>query len=300
MEIRQLRYFIAVAESGNFTRAALRLHVSQPPLSMQIKALEAELGVQLLDRTNRGASLTAAGAAFLEEVRAALDRLDVARRRALLAGRGDSGTVSVGFVSLADFSFLPAALRNFRASHPLVEVQLHELTTDAQIREIRAGRLDLGIGIGPVEAADLLFKPVMSEALMLAAPSGHAAAKEKGAVDLRALATESFIIPPRDIAPGLYDLIISRCRAAGFAPRITQHARQMQTVISLVSSGMGCALVPSSVRHLKRAGVQYRRLRGRFAGVEMGLLSMRSQHNALRERFSSVLEKAAGASARSG
>src|SRR5690606_41681028 len=113
MEIRQLRYFIAVAESGNFTRAALRLHVSQPPLSMQIKALEAELGVQLLDRTNRGASLTAAGAAFLEEVRAALDRLDVARRRALLAGRGASGNDAVGDVPIADSGFLAAALGNY-------------------------------------------------------------------------------------------------------------------------------------------------------------------------------------------
>lgn len=300
MEIRQLRYFIAVAESGNFTRAALRMHVSQPPLSVQIKALEDELGTQLLDRTNRGASLTAAGVAFLEEVRAALDRLEVARRRALLAGQGDSGTVSVGFVSLADFSILPAALRSFRASHPLAEVQLHELTTDAQIREIRAGRLDLGIGLGPVEAADLMFKPLLSESLMLASPSGHPAAKAKRAVDLRTLAKEDFIIPPRDIAPGLYDLIISRCRAAGFAPRITQHARQMQTVISLVSNGMGCALVPSSVRHLKRPGVQYCRLRGRFAGVKMGLLSMSGAPNALRERFSSVLEKAAGARARRG
>lgn len=292
MELRQLRYFIAVAESGNFTRAAKRLHVSQPPLSMQIKALEQELGVQLLDRSNRGASLTAAGVAFLEEVRVALDRLEVARRRARLAGQGEAGCVSVGFVSLADFSILPAALRGFRSGHPLVSVQLHELTTDAQVREIRSGRLDLGIALGPVEEADLSFQPLLSEELILALSSGHAAAREKGTVDLRTLAAESFIIPPRDIAPGLYDLIISRCRTAGFAPRITQHARQMQTVISLVSSGMGVALVPSSVRNLKRPGVQYRRLRGRFSRVQLGLLSMRGARNVLRERFSSALEQA--------
>lgn len=297
MELRQLRYFIAVAEAGNFSRAAAQLHVSQPPLSTQVKALEDELGVKLLERSNRGATLTAAGAAFLEEARAALARLDSARNRAQLAGRGEIGMLSVGFVSIADYGILPPALKGFRARHPQVEVQLHELTTDAQIREMHAQRLDIGIALAPVDEPDLAFERLHGEELVLAAPASHPAVRAQGAVDLRTLAAESFIIPPRDIAPGLHDLIIGQCRAAGFAPRITQHARQMQTVISLVSSGMGFALVPASVRNLKRPGVQYRRLRGRAARVELGIIT-RKEASLLRDRFAEALRTAARSAAR--
>ena len=138
MELRQLRYFIAIAEEGNFSRAARRLHVSQPPLSTQIKSLEDELGVRLLERSNRGVSLTAAGSVFFEETRAVLARLEHARSKVRRADRGDIGMLSIGFVSIADYGILPPALKSFRTSFPLVEVQLHELTTDAQIRELRA------------------------------------------------------------------------------------------------------------------------------------------------------------------
>jgi DNA-binding transcriptional LysR family regulator len=199
----------------------------------------------------------------------------------------------VGFVSIADYGILPPALKHFRAGFPLVEVQLHELTTDAQLRELRAARLDLGIALAPVDEPDLKFERLLREALVLAAPAGHSAVKGNGAVDLRALAKESFIIPPRDVAPGLYDLIISHCHASGFAPRITQHARQMQTVVGLVSSGMGFALVPWSVRNLKRTGVQYRPLRGRAAVVEIGILRRKDAQSAVTDRFADVLRKTA-------
>jgi len=294
VELRQLRYFAAIAEAGSFTRAALRLHVSQPPLSTQIRALEQELGTRLLARTNRGVTLTGAGAVFYEETRAVLARLDGARRKALQADRGDVGTLSVGFVSIADYGILPPALKGFRGQFPLVEVQLHELTTDAQIRELRASRLDLGLGLAPVEEPDLEFKRLLREELVLAAPSDHPAARG-GAVDLRSLSKASFIVPPRDVAPGLYDLTISRCRAAGFAPRIVQNARQMQTVIGLVSCGMGLALVPASVRNLKRTGVSYQHLRGRPALIELGILRRREPESALAGHFIRALHEAANA-----
>jgi DNA-binding transcriptional LysR family regulator len=166
MELRQLRYFVAIAQEGNFSRAAERLHVSQPPLSTQIKSLEDELGVRLFERSNRGVSLTAAGSVFYEETRAVLARLEHAKSKALRADRGDIGMLAVGFVSIADYGILPPALKHFRSSFPLVEVQLHELTTDAQIRELRAMRLELGIGLAPVNEPDLEFERLLREELV--------------------------------------------------------------------------------------------------------------------------------------
>ncbi|WP_428384292.1 LysR family transcriptional regulator [Nevskia ramosa] len=293
MDLRQLKYFIAVAEERSFSRAALRLHVSQPPLSTQLKALEDELGVRLLDRTNRGVSLTAAGQVFFDEMRAVLARLERGKEMARNAGRGDVGTLSIGFVSIADYGILPPALKEFRSLYPGVEVHLHELTTDAQVREIRAARLDLGIGLGPLDAPDLHFEAVAQEQLMLAAPTGHRLSRGDKALDLKTLANESFIIPPRDIAPGLFDLIIGECRAAGFAPRITQQARQMQTVISLVACGMGFALVPASVQNLRRQGVQYRPLQGAAAAIELGILRPRDDDDPVSRNFVETLLRVA-------
>ena len=297
MELRQLRYFIAVAEAGNFSRAAQHLHVSQPPLSTQIKSLEVELGVRLFERGNRGVRLTAAGIVFYEEARTVLARLQHARSRAAGAERGDIGTLAIGFVSIADYSLLPSALKRFRADYPGVEVQLHELTTDVQLRELRAGRLDLGIALGPVDEPDLDFESVQRESLLLALPSGLLA-RQRGAIDLRVLAKASFIVPPREIGPGLYDAIISQCRAAGFTPEITQHARQMQTVISLVSCGMGVALVPASVRNLRRAGVHYRELRGRAATIELGIARLRAGVEPIAGHFAAALKQAVTGKAR--
>lgn len=293
MEIRQLRYFVAIVEEGGFSRAAERLHISQPPLSIQIRNLEDELGVRLLERNNRGVSLTAAGSVFYEEAQATLARLEHARVKTQQTDRGDIGMLSVGFVSIADYSILPPALKSFRTDFPMVEVQLHELTTDAQIRELRATRLDLGIALAPVDEPDLTFKGILREELVLAAPADHPAAKGDGPLDLRTLAKSDFIVPPREIASGLYDLTIRHCHASGFAPQITQHARQMQTVIGLVSSGMGVALVPSSVRNLQRAGVRYRQLRGKPALIELGIVRLRNASSPQAENFITALGHAA-------
>ena len=293
MELRQLRYFIAIAEQGSFSRAAERLHISQPPLSTQIKALEDEIGARLLERSNRGVALTAAGTAFFEDIRSVLAQLENAVERVRQSERGEAGTLSIGFVSIADFGILPPTLKSFRARYPQVDVQLHELTTDAQIRELRAAELDLGIGLAPVDEPGLTFTSLQHEPLMLAAPTTHPILRGEGAVDLRALAKEPFIVPPRNIGPGLYDLTLSLCQTAGFAPRITQHARQMQTVIGLVSCGMGVALVPASLRHLRRAGVQYRPLLGKPATIELGVLQPAHTPNPLRDNFVQALKDAA-------
>jgi len=293
MELRQLRYFVAIAEQGSFSRAAERLHISQPPLSTQIKALEDEIGARLLERSNRGVTLTAVGTAFFEDIRTILAQIEHAVERVRQTERGDAGTLSIGFVSIADFGILPPTLKSFRARYPQVDVQLHELTTDAQIRELRAGELDLSIGLAPVDEPGLTFTSLLHEPLMLAVPATHAGLQGSGAVDLRTLAKEPFIVPPRNIGPGLYDLILSLCQAAGFAPRITQHARQMQTVIGLVSCGMGVALVPASLSYLKRPGVRYRPLQGKPATIELGILQPTQTPSPLRDNFIQTLREAA-------
>ncbi len=293
MELRQLKYFIAVAEEHSFSRAAQRLHISQPPLSVQIMLLENELGVRLLNRTNRGVSLTAAGSVFYEEMRAVVVRLEHGKTRAKQAGSGQVGTLSIGFVSIADYGILPPTLKEFRQRFPAVEVQLHELTSDVQLREMRAGRIDLGIALGPLQEADFVLETLLHEELVLATPIKHPLIKPKGKLDLRSFAKDNFIVPPREIAPGLYDLIISQCHASGFVPRITQHARQMQTVISLVAAGMGIALVPSSVQNLKRAGVHYGRIRGSKAGIEMGILHSPNIADPLQQNFIDTLKQIA-------
>lgn len=299
MELRQLRYFLAVAEDQSFSKAALRLHISQPPLSTQIKALEDELGVVLLTRGPRGASLTAAGQVYFEAVRDVLKRLGQAHRLASATGSGEIGQLSVGFVSIADYGLLPRALKAFRSRHPQIDVHLHELTTDAQIRELRESRIDLGIGLGPISEPDIEFVELEQECLLLAGCADHPLMQgRKRPIALERLSGESFIVPPRELAPALFDQIVGLCRRAGFEPRVTQQARQMQTVISLVACGMGWALVPESMRNLHRDGVDYRRLQGESSAVGIGILTMRGTAEAAAKNFAAALTTSAATTAR--
>jgi DNA-binding transcriptional LysR family regulator len=275
VELRHLRYFIAVAEEGSFVQAAQRLHISQPPLSTQIKDLEAELEVRLFERTTRGASLTTAGNAFYAEARAVLARLEHARIAAQSAVRGEHGMLEVGFISIADYNVLPAALKFFRTNHPGVAVQLHELTTDAQMRELAAQRLDVGIALGPVHDAETQYVPLLKERLILAAPSDHPLVLKRKSVSVVQMSSERFVMVPRALAPGLHDLTIAYCQSAGFVPKIHQYAKQMQTIISLVSSDFGFALVPESLQHLQRTGVRYLSLRPASPYVETGAIYRR-------------------------
>ncbi len=278
VELRHLRYFLAVADESGFARAAARLHISQPPLSMQIRDLEADLGVRLFDRTNRGVALTPAGRAFYPEAQAILQRVDHARVVAQRAEHGDVGRLDVGFVSIADYSLLPWVLKALRQRHPGIEVVLHEETSDVQVGRLRERRLDAGFALGPMDAPDLAFEPLIDEPLIVAAPADHPVAR-CDAVSVRALAGDPFIGTPRELAPGLYDAVMGVCREAGFVPRISQRAKQMQTVVSLVSAGLGVALIPASVRHLQRTGVVYRPLRSAGPTVQLGLAWRRTDRD---------------------
>lgn len=261
MELRHLRYFVVLAEELHFGRAAEKLHISQPPLSMQIRALEEELGVTLFNRTQRHVSLTQAGQVLLQEARQVLARMEQAVLVTRRAGRGEIGQLAVGFISVADYNVLPVVLREFRRRYPLVNLTLREATTDAQVADLVAGRLDVGFLLPPVAEPALESVPVLREPLIAALPEKHPLARGTGRLALERLRDAPFILFPRPYAPGLYDDIVSCCKAAGFSPRVEQEAIQMQTIVSLVSAELGVALIPASLTHLRRTGVVYKPLK---------------------------------------
>jgi len=285
-DLRQLRYFVAVAEERHFGRAAKRLAMTQPPLSQAIRALEEALGVALFARTKRTVDLTPVGADLLPEVRKLLVAADGLRPLAQSLARGEAGTLALAFVSTADYGLLPELMREFARRYPRVRLQLAEATSDVQIEELVAGRIDAGLVIAPLpprHAATLTYLPVMREPLIAAVPSTAARVhprKRRGEppewdetpVALAELARLPLVIFPRRLAPGFYDIITGCYGAAGLTPRIGQEAIQMQTIVSLVSAGMGVALVPQSLRNLRRTGVVYRPLAEQAPIVETGLV----------------------------
>lgn len=271
MELRHLRYFVTLAEELHFGRAAEKLHISQPPLSMQIRALEGELGVMLFNRTQRHVALTQAGHALLQEARQILARVEQAVLITRRAGRGEIGELAVGFISVADYNVLPVVLREFRRKFPLVNLTLREATTDAQIRDLIAGRLDVGFLLSPVTELAIESVSILREPLIAALPEKHLLAKKPGKLALEKLKDEPFILFPRPNAPGLYDDVVSCCKAAGFSPRVEQEAIQMQTIISLVSAELGVALIPASLNNLRRTGVVYKPLKQQTPMTEIHL-----------------------------
>ncbi len=294
IELRQLRYFVAVAEESHFGRAAARLHMTQPPLSQTIQSLEAALGTALFARTRRSVALTPAGIALLPEARRILQQAgalpDLARR----AASGESGLLSLSFVSTADYSILPPLLREFRERHPQVQIDLREATTDVQMEDLMQGRIDAGLLIPPLHdkaKAELEYMTVLSEPLILAAPQDLMALRGKSAATLKAVADMPLIIFPRRIAPAFHDAILGCFRDVGLTPRIGQEAIQMQTIVGLVSAGMGIALVPQSVSNLKRPGVEYKPLSGKTLSVETGLAWRRDNLSPVLHAFLELLRK---------
>ena len=292
LELRQLRYFVTVAEELHFGKAALRLHMTQPPLSQAIIALEELLGTPLFLRNRRAVSLTPAGQALLPEARRLLAQaLDLPALVRLAAG-GETGRLSLAFVSSADYSVLPPFLRDYRGAFPRVQIALREATSDLQIDELLQGRIDAGLLIPPLpdKAKPALdYLKVLAGPLILAATAGLLA--PGGAVRLAALPALPLIIFPRPIAPALHDAILACFAAAGVTPEIGQEAIQMQTIVSLVSAGMGIALVPQSVSNLMRPGVEYRSLTDPTPLVETGLAWRRDNDSPVLLGFLELLRK---------
>ncbi|WP_199032386.1 LysR family transcriptional regulator [Ralstonia sp. ASV6] len=281
MDLRQLRYFVTVAEELHFGRAAERLSMTQPPLSQQIRALEEELGVTLFHRTQRSVALTPVGARWLVEVRRVLAEAGALPALAQRLARGEVGSLSLSFVSTADYGILPAVLRHFRDARPDVQFQLREATSDVQIEALLADEVDAGVVIahhaGSVPG-ELEYRPLVRERLVLAVPTSRAEKWGVAPGQLFALAdaaAEPLIIFPRRSAPALYDIITGYHAAHGggeAATRIGQEAIQMQTIVSLVSAEMGVALVPASLCNLQRTGVVYLQLAAPSPLIETGLV----------------------------
>ena len=260
MELRHLRYFIAVAEELNFTRAAERLHIAQPPLSQQIRALEAEVGVELFDRTKRPLQLTVAGHVFLEEAQRAIAQVENAVKMAQRANRGELGRLVIGFTSSMANSFLPDILRVYRERFPKVELIWKELATSLQLQALRDQQLDVGffhITSWMLQEADLCSITIWHEPLIVALPETHPLANQPQ-VSLKALSQESFILPSRQFAPGLSEQVEYLCQQSGFSPIVIQEGTMMLTILSLVAGGMGVALLPANAQNLQRKGVIYK------------------------------------------
>ena len=271
MELRLIRYFIAVAQELNFSRAADRLNMAQPPLSQQIKKLEEELGVPLFNRTKRHVELTIAGKVFLEQAYQIFTAVDKACDMAQKTHRGEVGQLVLGFAGIATFDILPKLMHSYRTKYPMVEVTLLQLGTTEQVQALLKEKIHIGILCLPVAATELNFEIIQRDHYVVALPQSHSLALQVMPIELKDLSQEAFIMTTRRVGEGYYDGIIKLCNHAGFRPNITQEVNELQTTVSLIAANMGIALVPSSMQKFRMPGVVYKQLGNRIPALETAL-----------------------------
>jgi DNA-binding transcriptional LysR family regulator len=297
IELRRLRYLVAVADEGHITRAAERLGIQQPPLTRQIRLLEEELGVALFERLPRGMRTTEAGRVVVEEARDVLARAERIRETAQRAARGEQGRLAVGYTSSAAFHpFVTQQIRAFRESRPGVVLALAEDGTPELVHGLKEERLDAAfLRSTSIDIAGLTIEPLLEEKMVAAVPTGHPLAKA-GKMALADLAEETFIFYRRPTGPGLYDAIMAACLAAGFSPTVGQEAPRMASTLSLVASGLGVAITPASMQRMNVEGVAFVRLRGAKGLVAPLLLATRKRdRSTLVDRFRRDVTAAAAA-----
>lgn len=287
MELRLLRYFVAVAEEGHITRAAEKLGMQQPPLSQQIKILERELGVQLFRRKPRGVELTAAGQGFFVEAREIFAKLDHATDTARRASRGEQGQISIGIAGTAHFCpIVPRLIREFRELFPKVSIKLQESGTSQLIDRLRGGRLDLAF-------VRKLFAPehglrvihLLDEPMVVALPAKHPLTRRK-TVSLKSLSDEAFVSYRRPEGPGLSDVIEAACHAAGFSPRFGQDAPRPASALNFVAAGHGISIVPASLQRMHLDGVSYRPIaHGSQLKAPLNLISRQGDSSPVLQNF---------------
>jgi DNA-binding transcriptional LysR family regulator len=292
MELRHLRYFVAVAEEKSVTRAAARLGIQQPPLSQQVRALERELGFELFTRVPKGVELTAAGEVFLESSREVLARVDMAAKLAGRAAKGVVGMLSVGLTSSAALhAFAPTLLRAFRENYPGVHLTMKEGNAASLTDMVLAGKVDAALIRAPVShPAGLVFRTLVREEMLAVLPRNHRLAQGADtAIALKSLAKEPVILVRRPGAPGLYADFLAACHRAGFAPPIAAEVDSMITNVTLVSAGMGVSVVPASMRDIHRASVVYRRIaKGARLFAPLTLVQRREDANPVTARFAAL------------
>lgn len=295
MELRHLRYFIAVAEELSFTRAAERLHIGQPPLSQQIQALEAEVGAQLLERSKRWVRLTQAGKLFLEDARRVLALSEQAKLTARRAQRGEAGELRIGFTFSTPFTPLFATVINrYRARYPDVLLTLRELATLPQIAMLENRELDLGF-VRPPETAipDAVRLTVLRhDPLIAVLPVGSPLA-QKELVEIRDLRGQPFIMYPKTAGTGIYPQIFRLCKEAGFAPEVVMEAGEASTMIGLVAAGCGITVLPGSFDSIHMEGACYRPLADPSANTVLSLAQRKDAQGALVEGFIALAREAA-------
>ena len=259
MDLRTMRCFIAVAEHLHFRRAAAHLNMTQPALSLRIRALEKEVGVMLLERDRRSVRLTEGGRAFLDQARVAVRSGADAIARARAAARGEAGRLRFGFTALSSYADMPELVQRFRLARPTVEVEFVQGESSKLAASLLSDEIDVALLHPPLSVSGLRLKEFPADEMVLALPSTHPLVKIK-TVPLRKLAGEPFLLGPRRIGPHLYDQIILSCGKAGFSPNVVQEVASMTTLVELVAAGAGCGFVPSSLQVIRRPGVVFRSL----------------------------------------
>ena len=290
MELRHLRYFVAVAEELHFGRAAERLFMAQPPLSQQIQQLERELGVTLFQRTSRRVQLTPAGEAFLPESRQVLAGVETATQAARRAATGEIGRLGIGFAASATYDLLPAVLHDFRERFPEIALSLQELNAAEQTQALHDRRIQVGFARPYVETSKVRVEAVLREPFLVALPESHPLARQTD-LALSQLADELFVSFPEQPPPSYAQAVRRVCETAGFTPRVVQEVREMQTAISLVAAGLGIALLPASVRHLHRDGVAYCALREPAPRTELAVVSRQDDPSPVLQNFLAVVRE---------
>ena len=287
--MRQFRYFVAVAEELHFTRAAERLHIGQPPLSLQIQAIERELGVSLLKRTRRKVELTSAGELFLQEARLALQQAARAVDTAKRAARGEMGTLRVNFItSVPLVNAFTTAVRKFRLDMPDVHLELNIRPSPEIIDAVLLNKIDVGFirpALRAVLPSRLRATPVHRDKLMLVIPIDHPLSREDGPIPIEALEGERFVLRPMGTGAGFYEQVFQICAEAGFAPMIVQEATDAATILGLVAAGVGVTIAPQSLQSIMVHDVVWRHLSQAQTDSEVVLIHNKNVSNALRDLF---------------
>jgi DNA-binding transcriptional LysR family regulator len=285
MEFRHIRSFLSVAETLHFGRSARLLNLSQPALSLQINALEDELGIQLLSRNRQGTVLTEAGPAFREDAAVALEKLEFAKRKAQWASAGKLGHIRIGFISTAGFEIVPNLMRRFRKSYPDVEFSIRNILTGTQLEMIENGLLDVGFLRLPIEnRKEIQVTTVHREPFVAILPSWHSLSSKKE-IRLRELKGNPFVMYAREYAPGFHDLLTGILSNAGVIPKVVQTAGEMPTLISLVDAGVGVSIIPASVAKRIVSKVVMCSIADRMPESEIGLAFARQNTAAVVRRF---------------